>query len=87
MLKDKKKQTRGDKNFSAQTGFYYSWDFPAYDEGFFATEFSITAEFRYYLSKKKPAPRGTYLPPNFRHQKLETDNEMVENYSKVQPPR
>jgi hypothetical protein len=62
------------ENISIQLGFYYSWDFPAYDEGFFASGFSITPEFRYYLSKKKPAPRGTYLAPNFRYQKLETEN-------------
>ena len=58
------------ENISAQLGFYYSWDFPVYDdEVYFVTGFSITPEFRYYLSKKKPAPRGTYLASNFRYQK------------------
>lgn len=59
---------------SAQLGFYYSWDFPAYDEGYTATGFSITPELRYFLLDKKPAPRGLYLAPNYRYQKLETEN-------------
>ncbi|MCP4313324.1 MAG: DUF3575 domain-containing protein [Bacteroidetes bacterium] len=64
------------ENISAQLGFYYSWDFPHYDdEVFFSTGFSITPEFRYYLSKKRPAPRGIYLAPNFRYKKLETENQ------------
>jgi len=25
------------ENISVQLGFYYSWDFPAYDEGYFAS--------------------------------------------------
>ena len=63
------------ENISFQLGFYYSWDFPVYDDdAYFVTGFSITPEFRYYLSKKKPAPRGTYLAPNFRYQKLEKEN-------------
>ena len=62
------------ENISVQLGFYYSWDFPAYDEGYSASGFAITPEFRYYLSKRKPAPRGTYLAPNYRYQKLETEN-------------
>ena len=63
------------ENISAQLGFYYSWDFPHYDdELYFSTGFSITPEFRYYLSNKKPAPRGIYLAPNYRYQKLETEN-------------
>ena len=61
-------------NISVQLGFFYSWDFPSYDEGYFSTGFSITPELRYYLSKKNPAPRGIYLAPNFRYQKLETEN-------------
>lgn len=59
---------------SAQLGFYYSWDFPAYDEGYTATGFSVTVELRYFLLDKKPAPRGLYLAPNYRYQKLETEN-------------
>ena len=65
------------ENISVQLGFYYSWDFPSYDSWSgeaFATGFAITPEFRYYLSKKRPAPRGIYLAPNFRYQKLETEN-------------
>ena len=62
------------ENISAQLGFFYAWDFPAYDEGYFATGFAITPEFRYYLSNKNPAPRGIYLAPNYRYQKLETEN-------------
>jgi hypothetical protein len=58
------------ENISAQLGFFYAWDFPAYDEGYFATGFAITPEFRYYLSNKNPAPRGIYLAPNYRYQKL-----------------
>lgn len=61
-------------NFSAQLGFYYAWDFPAYDEGYAATGFSITPEFRHYMSKKRPAPGGPYLAPVFRYQKLKTEN-------------
>ena len=49
------------ENISVQLGFYYSWNYPAYDEGYAATGFSITPELRYYLSKKKAVPRGTYL--------------------------
>lgn len=62
------------ENISAQLGFIYSWDFPSYDEGYSATGFAITPEFRYYLSNKNPAPRGIYLAPNYRYQKLETEN-------------
>jgi hypothetical protein len=63
------------ENISAQLGFFYSWDFPAYDyEIYNATGFAITPEFRYYLSNKNPAPRGIYLAPNYRYQKLETEN-------------
>ena len=62
------------ENISAQLGFFYSWDFPSYDEGYSATGFAITPEFRYYLSNKNPAPRGIYLAPNYRYQKLETEN-------------
>jgi len=62
------------ENISAQLGFLYAWDFPAYDEEYTASGFGITPEFRYYLSKKNPAPRGIYLAPNFRYQKLETEN-------------
>jgi len=62
------------ENISAQLGFFYSWDFPSYDEGYFTTGFAITPEFRYYLSNKNPAPRGIYLAPNYRYQKLETEN-------------
>ena len=62
------------ENISVQLGFYYSWDFPTYEEEDFATGFAITPEFRYYLSKKKPAPRGIYLAPNFRYQRLEAEN-------------
>lgn len=61
---------------SAQVGFYYSWDFPAYDEGYTATGFSITPELRYFLLEKKSAPRGLYLAPNYRYQKLDTENLM-----------
>jgi len=61
------------ENISAQLGFFYSWDFPTYDEGHFATGFAITPEFRYYLSNTNPAPRGIYLAPNYRYQKLETE--------------
>ena len=61
-------------NISAQLGFFYSWDFPSYDEGYFSTGFGITPEVRYYLSKKQAAPRGIYLAPNFRYQKLDTEN-------------
>ena len=59
---------------SAQLGFFYSWDFPSYDEGYFSTGFGITPELRYYLLKKKPAPRDLYLAPNYRYKKLETEN-------------
>ncbi len=62
------------ENLSAQLGFFYAWDFVAYDEGYSATGFAITPEFRYYLSNKNPAPRGIYLAPNYRYQKLETEN-------------
>ena len=59
---------------SAQLGFFYSWDFPIYDDEIYnATGFAITPEFRYYLSNKNPAPRGIYLAPNYRYQKLETE--------------
>jgi len=52
------------ESISAQLGFYYSWDFPHYDdEMFFSTGFSITPEFRFYLSKKIPSqgPQGYIL--------------------------
>jgi hypothetical protein len=61
------------ENISAQLGFFYSWDFPSYDEGYFTTGFAITPELRYYLSTKNPAPRGIYLAPNYRYQKLDTE--------------
>ena len=41
---------------------------------YFSTGFGITPEVRYYLSKKNPAPRGIYLAPNYRYQKLDTEN-------------
>lgn len=63
------------ENISAQLGFFYSWDYPIYDDEYYnATGFAITPEFRYYLSNKNPAPRGIYLAPNYRYQKLETEN-------------
>jgi hypothetical protein len=62
------------EDWSAQLGFFYSWDFPSYDEGFAANGFRITPELRYYLSEKKPAPGGAYLATNVRYQKLETEN-------------
>jgi hypothetical protein len=63
------------ENLSAQLGFFYAWDFPIYDsDDYNATGFAITPEFRYYLSNKNPAPRGIYLAPNFRYQKLDTEN-------------
>ena len=63
------------ENVSAQLGFFYAWDFPIYDSDVYnATGFAITPEFRYYLSNKNPAPRGFYLAPNYRYQKLETEN-------------
>ena len=63
------------ENISAQLGFFYAWDYPIYDsEVYNATGFAITPEFRYYLSNKNPAPRGIYLAPNYRYQKLETEN-------------
>jgi hypothetical protein len=63
------------ENLSAQLGFFYAWDFPIYDsDDYNATGFAITPEFRYYLSNKNPAPRGIYLAPNYRYQKLETEN-------------
>ncbi len=62
------------ENISGQMGFFYAWDFPSYDEGYFSTGFGITPEVRYYLTKKNPAPRGIYLAPNYRYQKLDTEN-------------
>jgi len=63
------------ENSSVQLGFFYSWDFPTYEDDIYnATGFAITPEFRYYLSNKNPAPRGIYLAPNYRYQKLETEN-------------
>jgi hypothetical protein len=62
------------ENISAQLGFFYAWDFPSYEEEYAATGFGITPEIRQYLSKKNPAPRGIYLAPNYRYQKLETEN-------------
>jgi hypothetical protein len=62
------------ENISVQLGFFYSWDFLSYDEGYAATGFAITPELRYYLAKKNPSPRGIYLAPNYRYQKLETEN-------------
>jgi len=60
---------------SIQLGGFYSWNFPAYDSDVHnATGFSITPEVRYYLLKKNPAPRDIYLAPNYRYQKLETEN-------------
>jgi hypothetical protein len=61
-------------NISVQLGFFYSWDFPSYDEGYFSTGFGITPEVRYYLSKEQAAPSGIYLAPNFRYQKLDSEN-------------
>jgi hypothetical protein len=62
------------ENLSFQLAGFYSWNFPAYDEEYFATGFGITPEIRYYLSKITMAPRGIYLAPNYRYQKLETEN-------------
>jgi len=63
------------ENLSVQLGGFYSWNFPAYDSDVNnATGFGITPEIRYYLSNKTPAPRGIYLAPNYRYQKLETEN-------------
>ena len=62
------------ENLSFQLGGFYSWNYPAYDEEYLATGFAITPEVRYYLSIEKPAPRGIYLAPNYRYQKLETEN-------------
>ncbi|MCK4989677.1 MAG: DUF3575 domain-containing protein [Bacteroidales bacterium] len=59
------------ENISAQLGFYYSWDLLTFDDNYFGRGFGITPEFRYYLSKKRPAPRGTYLAPNFRYERIE----------------
>ena len=61
------------ENLSAQLGFFYAFSFPIYDSDvYYATGFAITPEFRYYLSNKNPAPRGIYLAPNYRYQKLDT---------------
>jgi hypothetical protein len=62
------------EDISVQLGFYYSWDFPTYDVADFETAFAITPEFRYYPLKKKPAPRGIYLAPNFRYRWSEGGN-------------
>ncbi|MCK4992119.1 MAG: DUF3575 domain-containing protein, partial [Bacteroidales bacterium] len=62
------------ENISVQLGFYYTWEYPTMDDVDFATGFAITPEFRYYLSKKRPAPRGVYLAPNFRYEKFEYEN-------------
>jgi len=68
------------ENSSVQLGFFYSWDFPTYEDDIYnATGFAITPEFRYYLSNKNPAPRGIYVAPNYRYQKLETEN-LEENW-------
>jgi hypothetical protein len=47
---------------------------PVYDIEEFATAFAITPEFRYYPLKKKPAPRGLYLAPNFRYRWYEWED-------------
>ena len=63
------------ENLSAQLGFFYAFSFPIYDSDvYYATGFAITPEFRYYLSNKNPAPRGIYLAPNYRYQKLDAEN-------------
>ena len=62
------------ENISVQLGFYYTWDYPTMDDVDFATGFAITPEFRYYLSKKRPAPRGVYLAPHFRYEKYEWEH-------------
>ena len=62
------------ENVSVQLGFYYTWEYPTMDDVDFATGFAITPEFRYYLSKKRPAPRGIYLAPNFRYERYEYEN-------------
>jgi len=67
------------EQISFQLGFFYAWDYPAYEEEeYSASGFAISPEFRYYLLKKKPAPRGLYLAPNYRYQKLFTEN-LTEN--------
>jgi len=67
------------EQISTQLGFYYAWDYPAYEEEeYTASGYAITPEFRYYLSKKKPAPHGIYMAPNYRYQKLFTEN-LAEN--------
>ena len=62
------------EDLSAQLGFFYSWNFPTYDEGYSATGYAITPEIRYFPSINTPAPRGIYVAPNYRYQKLETKN-------------
>lgn len=62
------------EDLSFQLGGFYSWNFPAYDEEYIATGFAITPEIRYYPSINTPAPRGIYVAPNYRYQKLETEN-------------
>jgi len=62
------------ENISVQLGFYYTWDYPTMDDVDFATGFAITPEFRYYLWKKRPAPRGVYLAPHFRYEKYEWEH-------------
>jgi len=69
------------ESLTFQLGGFYSWNYPAYDEEYFATGFAISPEIRFYLSKMRSAPRGVYLAPSYRYQKLDTENQLLNSES------
>ncbi len=59
------------EDMTAQLGFYYT------QASVLETEFSgfsITPEFRYYLSEEKVAPNGAFIAPFFRYQNFSIDD-------------